>query len=138
SAKRAAGGVADILCFSHLRWDFVYQRPQHLMSRFAADARVFYFEEPVWSDEGPRLTLRLEGAVRVVVPDLPPGLSAEEQAAAQKALMDDLLRAYHVQRYISWYYTPMALPFTRHLVPEVAVFDCMDELSAFAGAPQAF
>jgi glycosyltransferase involved in cell wall biosynthesis len=115
----------------------VFQRPQHLLSRFAKEARVFYFEEPVWSDDGPRLTLRLDDGVRVVVPHLPPALSPEEQAAAQKALLDDVLRAYHVQRYISWYYTPMALAFTRHLVPEVTVFDCMDELAAFAGAPAA-
>ena len=129
--------MADVLCFSHLRWNFVFQRPQHLLSRMAREARVFYFEEPVWSVDGPRVALRLENGVRVVVPHIPPGLSSEEVAAAQKALVDDVLRAYHVQRYISWYYTPMALPFTRHLLPEVTVFDCMDELSAFAGAPAA-
>ena len=36
----------DIVCFSHLRWNFVYQRPQHLLSRFARNRRVFYIEEP--------------------------------------------------------------------------------------------
>ena len=113
----------------------MFQRPQHLLTRFAREARVFYFEEPVWSEDGPRLTLRLDNGVRVLVPHLPPGLPIEEQVAAQKALLDEVLRGYHVQRYVSWYYTPMALPFTRHLVPELTVFDCMDELAAFAGAP---
>ena len=28
-----------LVCFSHLRWNFVFQRPQHLMSRFAEDRR---------------------------------------------------------------------------------------------------
>jgi UDP-galactopyranose mutase len=127
--------VTDVLCFSHLRWDFVFQRPQHLLSRFARDARVFYLEEPVWSDDGPRLEVRTEDGVKVIVPYLPHGLPAEDQIAAQKAMVDDVVRAYHVQRFICWYYTPMALPFTRHLSPEATVYDCMDELSAFAGAP---
>jgi hypothetical protein len=36
-----------LICFSHLRWDFVFQRPQHLMSRFAAEMPVIYWEEPI-------------------------------------------------------------------------------------------
>ena len=40
----------DVICLSHLRWDFVYQRPQHLLSRFTGNGRVFFFEEPVFSD----------------------------------------------------------------------------------------
>ena len=36
----------DILCLSHLRWDFVFQRPQHFLTRFAKHQRVFYVEEP--------------------------------------------------------------------------------------------
>ncbi|HEX3129087.1 MAG TPA: hypothetical protein VH394_17270, partial [Thermoanaerobaculia bacterium] len=46
------GSRPDLVCLSHLRWDFVYQRPQHLMSRFARDRRVFFFEEPIWEAEG--------------------------------------------------------------------------------------
>src|ERR671913_115444 len=41
----------DLICFSHLRWAFVYQRPQHLLSRFAKHTRVFYVEEPIFADE---------------------------------------------------------------------------------------
>jgi UDP-galactopyranose mutase len=37
--------------------------------------------------------------------------------------------------FTAWFYTPMALPFAGHLEPELTVYDCMDELSAFAGAP---
>src|ERR1041385_21634 len=45
----------DLICFSHLRWDFVYQRPQHLLSRFATDRRVFYVEEPIFTSSEPKL-----------------------------------------------------------------------------------
>ena len=41
----------DLICLSHLRWNFVFQRPQHLMSRFARDRRVFFVEEPVFDAE---------------------------------------------------------------------------------------
>ena len=34
----------DLICFSHLRWNFVFQRPQHLMSRYARAHRVFFVE----------------------------------------------------------------------------------------------
>src|SRR5690606_30965269 len=40
-----------LMCFSHLRWDFVYQRPQHLLSRFANDCMVYFLEEPMFTDE---------------------------------------------------------------------------------------
>ncbi|HEY6050253.1 MAG TPA: glycosyltransferase family 1 protein [Thermoanaerobaculia bacterium] len=128
----------DVVCLSHLRWDFVFQRPQHLLTRFAREARVFYVEEPEFHS-GPAtvsVTLR-ENGVHVVVPRLPEGLAAEDQVVLQKELLDDLLRRYAVRRYVLWYYTPMALPFSRHLQPLAIVYDCMDELSAFAGAPRA-
>jgi UDP-galactopyranose mutase len=38
-----------LVCFSHLRWHFVYQRPQHLMERFARENRVFFVEEPIYA-----------------------------------------------------------------------------------------
>src|SRR5512135_3350611 len=46
-----------LLVFSHLRWNFVYQRPQHLLSRLARDFRVIYVEEPVQSEGEPALEL---------------------------------------------------------------------------------
>ena len=42
-----------------------------------------------------------------------------------------------IAEHLLWFYTPMAVPFTCHLRPQAVVYDCMDELSAFAGAPQA-
>ena len=125
-----------LVVFSHLRWDFVYQRPQHLMSRSAAGRRVFFIEEPIF-DEGP---LRLEvserdGGVRVAVPRLPEGLTSEvARDAAQQCLVERLMADYGVRDFVLWYYTPMALRFTRHLRPFATVYDCMDEFTAFKGA----
>jgi UDP-galactopyranose mutase len=124
----------DIVCFSHLRWDFVYQRPQHLMSRHATRARVFYFEEPVWGAE--KATLRVstrQTGVRVVVPELPDTSKADADAVLQ-ALLEDFLAKNSVKRYCLWYYTPMAMAWTKRTRPVLTVYDCMDELSAFKGA----
>src|SRR6476620_1069238 len=61
----------DLVCLSHLRWDFVFQRPQHLLSRFARDRRVFFIEEPIFSDEPNHLDLSpREDNLFVVVPRL--------------------------------------------------------------------
>jgi glycosyltransferase involved in cell wall biosynthesis len=127
----------DLVCFSHLRWDFVFQRPQHLLTRCAAGRRVFYLEEPVVDDvDAPDLEISCQSGVVVVTPHLPSRLGSEaERNAATKRLLDDLLARNAVERRVLWYYTPMALAFSRHLSAEAVVFDCMDELSAFAGAP---
>jgi UDP-galactopyranose mutase len=126
----------DLICFSHLRWNFVFQRPQHLMTRCARERRVFYVEEPVFqSGIAPRLHIEQSGAVRVIVPHLPEGMSAADANAAQRELLEQWIEAEHISEYLLWYYTPMALAFTDRLSPVAVVYDCMDELSAFQGAP---
>ncbi|HKP81044.1 MAG TPA: hypothetical protein VJT69_03445, partial [Pyrinomonadaceae bacterium] len=131
-----ASETTDLVCFSHLRWDFVYQRPQHLLSRCAKDRRVFFIEEPIFGNGSMRLDMREEdGRVRVVVPHLPDGLRSE---IAINAVMREMTRQlfvdHDIDEYIFWYYTPMALNFTDHFNPVASVYDCMDELSAFKGA----
>jgi glycosyltransferase involved in cell wall biosynthesis len=129
-----------LLCFSHLRWQFVYQRPQHLMSRAAAAQPVIFFEEPIFDDTGelPRLNVAAQPCgVTVIVPVLKGGTSEAEQAAAQRYLMERLLSEWSGASVTFWYYTPMALRFTAHLRPDICIYDCMDELSAFKHAPQA-
>jgi UDP-galactopyranose mutase len=126
----------DLICLSHLRWNFVFQRPQHLMTRCARDRRVFFLEEPVFEPQiAPRLQVERCGPVTVATPHLPAGSSEGECSRAQRALLDELLAAEQIAEYLLWYYTPMALAFTRHLSPATVVYDCMDELSAFKGAP---
>ena len=126
----------DVICLSHLRWNFVYQRPQHLLGRCAAGKRVFFIEEPIFTSQ-PLARLEInqdKTGVIVVVPHLPEGSAPETINAELTMLIDGLLAEYNIRRYICWYYTPMALAFTRHLQPEAVVYDCMDELSAFKGA----
>jgi len=130
--------ATTLLCFSHLRWDFVYQRPQHLLSRFARTSRVFYIEEPMYGGEVPQLTISpREHGLSVVVPRLPRDLPEASQQRALAELIDELIARESITAFIAWYYTPMALPWTRHLEPIALVYDCMDELSLFRGAPQA-
>jgi UDP-galactopyranose mutase len=128
-------GTLDLVCFSHLRWDFVYQRPQHLLTRCARERRVFFVEEPVRTDSPAHLEMQRDSAgVVVVKPYLPLDLKEEETATAMQRLVDQLF-AEEINDYILWYYTPMALNFSRHLKPALTVYDCMDELSLFRGAP---
>lgn len=109
------------------------------MSRFARERRVFYFEEPIERDVAePTLDVRpVAGGVTVAVPVLPPGLDEAARLAAQRALLDRLRRARRIERPVLWYYTPMSLPFSAHLAAARVVYDCMDELAAFRGAPPA-
>ena len=85
-----------LICFSHLRWNFVFQRPQHLMSRFARERRVIYWEEPeaALPECEPALGVRTcaETGVHVVTPSLPEGMSRGASATPTlKALLDDFL-----------------------------------------------
>ena len=129
-----------LICFSHLRWNFVFQRPQHLMCRFARDMDVIYWEEPV--DIGPKETPYLQvreaqdaSAVRVVVPHLPANMPADAREAALARLLDAHIASIRGPL-IAWYYTPMMLPFSKHITPDVTVYDAMDELSKFKFAPE--
>jgi UDP-galactopyranose mutase len=131
--------TSDILiCFSHLRWDFVLQRPQHLMERFARAASVLFWEEPRYdrADAEPRLDTKWSNSdqVLVVTPVLPEGLSSATQTATLRDLLDGLL-AEKSAAVTRWYYTPMMLPFSRHVEADCVVYDCMDELANFKGAP---
>jgi ribonuclease BN (tRNA processing enzyme) len=119
----------DVICFSHLRWDFVYQRPQHLMSRFAGERRVFVFEEPVFSDEPAHLDVTTRGGnIHIAVPKLPHGTEPGQIADQLRAFVNELIEKHGVRSYLSWYYTPMMLEFSRHLTPVAVVYDCMDKL----------
>jgi UDP-galactopyranose mutase len=128
----------DLLCFSHLRWHFVTQRPQHLLTRAARTRRVFFWEEPWWDaddngDGTPTLEVMREGEnVWVLRPHLPRAGNADEML---RELLGRFMADQHMTRYIRWYYTPMMLSFTSHLAPEATIYDCMDELSGFLFAP---
>jgi glycosyltransferase involved in cell wall biosynthesis len=132
-----ASSQPTILCFSHLRWDFVYQRPQHLLSRAGMLAQVFYFEEPVFADvEVPTLRVQADSSgVQILTPVVPHGVGGVALVEVQRTLLDQLLQVQNSSELILWYYTPMALAFSDQLSPLLTVYDCMDQLSAFRDAP---
>jgi UDP-galactopyranose mutase len=128
----AAPAHPMIVCLSHLRWDFVYQRPQHLLTRAARHHRVLYVEEPRRDGSTAFMEIRQDrSGVTIAIPHL----SASSPASVLRELLDELLRSEDRDHLVLWYYTPMALQFSDHLRPCATVYDCMDELSAFAGAP---
>src|SRR5690349_10703862 len=101
----------DLICFSHLRWHFVFQRPQHLLSRCARTRRVFYVEEAVFGDGEATMEMTLDPAtgVQVVVPHLPHRLTAVEREQEQRRLVAELCESERIVQPIVWFYTPMAL-----------------------------
>jgi UDP-galactopyranose mutase len=117
----------DLICFSHLRWDFIMRRPQHLMTRWARDRRVWFFEQP---DPRPSHTAyldvrRSDSHVQVVTPHLPAGADANK---ALRLLLTAMMAQQDIRDYIAWYYSPAAMSFTDHLRPLATVYDCMEEV----------
>lgn len=128
----------DLMCFSHLRWGFVFQRPNHLMVRFARERRTYFVEEPCFERglRAPRMKkTRVPDGPVVCVPHLPEGMPAAESEAVQRDLVEQLVHSERIRPEVLWFYTPMALPLTEGLTAPLVVYDCMDELSAFLGAP---
>jgi glycosyltransferase involved in cell wall biosynthesis len=136
SAPRPEIRATVLVCFSHLRWDFVWQRPQHLLSRAAKQFRVLVVEEPIFK---PGITPHMDVSQRpqgitIAVPMLPEGLDHADVILEQRELVEDLLAKYANGPRIFWYYTPMAMAFSSHLECDLCIYDNMDELSLFNGA----
>lgn len=127
-----------LLVFSHLRWNFVFQRPQHLMSRLARQWRVIFVEEPVHAEGTAHLvqTAAMPG-VTVLVPHSPVAASGfhDEQISMIETLLARHLASQGIDDVVAWLYTPMALPLLQALPVRCVIYDCMDELSAFRNAP---
>ncbi len=129
-----------LVVLSHLRWDFVYQRPQHVLSRLAQSRPVTVVEEPVHDAEAEPYLEAIDAApgITVLRPHTPvaePGFSD-----AQNQVIAPLLRRWAVETETlgscdGWTYTPLATPLFDAFEPQTIVYDCMDELSAFDHAP---
>jgi UDP-galactopyranose mutase len=142
-----------LICISHLRWDFVWQRPQHLLSRLAQTRRLFFVEEPVAvaAHEVQRIdqyTWHGENGTEVVVLRLMQPLAEARWIghgdpltdAPYRALLQEALAGHGIApnkgvQPIVWLYTPMADAFIHTLQPSLVVYDVMDQLAAFKGAP---
>lgn len=128
----------DLICFSHIRWNFVYQRPQHLLNRYAINNRVFVMEEPVFEADKDFYEISKPSETSnlwVVVLHVAKDTTVEKRNHTLKALLDSCMYTNHINKYILWYYSPMALAYSNHLHPSLIIYDCMDELSAFKFAP---
>lgn len=126
----------DVICFSHLRWNFVYQRPQHLMSRFATEGRVFFIEEVVGTSEQPHFDVTETASnVFVCVPRVSDDIDVPAHEDIVVGLLHNLLEQYQVKEYVTWFYTPMMFRLSHGLRPYAIVYDCMDQLSAFKNSP---
>ena len=123
----------DLICFNHIRWNFVYQRPQHLLTRFALYNRVFVIEESLLDGRSNYYDIedQKEDGLSVIKLYLSRELCPEQKNETLRKLIDSLMSAMNITHYILWYYTPMALEYSDHLHPKLIIYDCMDELSAF-------
>lgn len=130
--------IRDVICFSHLRWNFVFQRPQHLLTRWARETRVFYIEEPVFGNYDSNFLKTVYGnngeKLTVITPHVREGMSESEIYVYLEESLDQIINWYNIKDYMLWYLTPMAIEFSTHLEPEMIVYDSMDELSCFKGA----
>jgi len=127
-----------LVVYSHLRWDFVWQRPQHVMTRLGTRRDVLFVEEPIVHEGPPRLAIeQVAHGVRVARPHLVepgPAFSAKQQPTLVY-LLRDFLRTEKWSPHAAWLYTPMAVRIARALEPQVIVYDCMDQLANFRSAP---
>ncbi|MBW4655911.1 MAG: UDP-galactopyranose mutase [Kaiparowitsia implicata GSE-PSE-MK54-09C] len=134
----ASGGTASVICFSHLRWDFVLQRPQHLMNRFGRTRQIYFFEEFIPTDHhSPYLETHPYVGTGIVSirPRLPAHWDEARRQAGLRQLLDLLLRLNGIVKPLLWFYSPLMYEFARHVDAAAVVYDCMDELANFRFAP---
>ena len=129
--------MPTLIVFCHLRWDFVFQRPQHLMTRLAEHYRILFVEEPVY-DAGQAHLKKTAVAPNITVCQPHTGIQApgfhDDQIPTLQTLLADLVP--EGERPVVWFYTPMALPLLQGFDPALVIYDCMDELAAFKNAPK--
>jgi protoporphyrinogen oxidase/glycosyltransferase involved in cell wall biosynthesis len=131
--------MQSLLVFSHTRWDIVFQRPQHLMTRLGCDYRVFFFEPPVFDDKGVWLEISEPAPnVHVCRPHTPQGEPgfADAQIADLQRLLDRLVSSHELGTPVVWLCTSMALPLVQRLEPSCIVYDCTDGFATTADAPR--
>ena len=125
---------SPIICFSHLRWDFVLQRPQHLMQRYSKDRKVFYFEEYIPTDHH-LAYLEIHSfagtTVKSIRPRIPHWWKEADRDAGLARLLDEVIDLNGEARPIMWFYTPLMYGFAKHVDAAAIVYDCMDELANF-------
>ncbi|HEX2053018.1 MAG TPA: UDP-galactopyranose mutase [Actinomycetota bacterium] len=129
----------DLIVFSHLRWTFVWQRPQHLMARMSSPARTWFVEEPWEADVAEsRLCIEPHGNVTRVWLEVPRSTGhvnfGDPRGASYGRFLETLF--HKVSKPVVWLYTPMALELAQQRDPSLLVYDVMDDLASFKDAPE--
>jgi glycosyltransferase involved in cell wall biosynthesis len=120
----------DIVVFSHLRWNFVYQRPQHILSRLAKSYNILFIEEPFQ----PNAENEKTSSIHQVLPNLSVFNTHAENINATLKLVKENLGSQTID--IAWFYSPSFVNALHIFSFDKVVFDCMDELTLFKNAPQ--
>lgn len=130
--------ITDLICFSHLRWNFVFQRPQHLLTRWAKEMKVTFIEEPIFGNfafnELKASRCKESSQITILTPHITESTGEREINAYLEKSIKEYISKNKIEDYLLWYITPMAIPFSLNLKPRMVVYDCMDELSCFKGA----
>jgi len=133
----------DVIVASHLRWSFVWQRPQQVLSRIARRHRVLFIEEPIFPAQGdPQPFSPLQQAChnvwvlapRVAAPERP-GTPVWQDRASISLQVLEAMRTLQIGRRALWFYTPLPEFLLEVVRPDIVVYDVMDELANFKFAP---
>ncbi|MFC0679081.1 glycosyltransferase [Lysobacter korlensis] len=144
--NRTSSGRSDfpIIVHCHLRWDFVWQRPQQIFSRLADNHRILFIEDPEIADGEPHLAIdEVQPNIVRLIPKVPQALAINADKDAEiflplirKALREHPLLAGHFDDPVQWFYSPMSAPgYLGQFGGHGLVYDCMDELASFRFAP---
>ncbi len=123
----------DIVVFSHLRWEFVTQRPQHILNRMAKDRKVLFVEEPVGyepADKGTAHIINITPNITVIQPRI----DWHNMLEALLPVVQQYMQQLNIQTPILWFYSAAFHDMMNKIPHSLVVYDCMDELSAFKGA----
>jgi UDP-galactopyranose mutase len=116
----------------HLRWDGVWQRPHHLLTRLARRLPVIVIEEPYGGAED-RDELRRFGELTVIRPLRRRGWGEPLVDAGALATARELAGT---RRCGAWLYTPMMTDVIGAFSAAPVVYDVMDDLANFDFAPR--
>lgn len=115
----------DMIVFCHLRWDFVYQRPQHIISRLSSQYKILVVEEPVGKYENAAEIIEISTSLHILKPQID---HLEELGPYLKKILKD-------QKFlVGWFYSAAFVSVLNTFDFETVVYDCMDELTLFKGA----
>jgi glycosyltransferase involved in cell wall biosynthesis len=123
----------DIIVFSHLRWSFVIQRPQHIITRLARNRHVLFVEEPIDYDSenyGTANLIPINRSITVVQPRITWERIAEDLPLAVNAVS----KRKKLTHPLLWFYSAAFAGVIPHIKHSLIIYDCMDELSLFKGA----